>query len=65
MEIFAFWVITREPIKIQIHTASQNDRQNLDFLKDIYGYGKKMARNGGKMVIYESQILRLTLYNIK
>ena len=31
-------------------------------MKDIYGYGEKMARNGGKMVIYESQILRLTLY---
>jgi len=31
-------------------------------MKDIYGYGKKMARNGGKMEIYESQILRLTLY---
>ena len=29
-------------------------------MKDIYGYGEKMARNGGKMVIYESQILRLT-----
>ena len=56
------WAITREPIKIQIHTASQNDRQNLGFMKDIYGYGEKMARNGGKMVIYESQILRLTLY---
>ena len=54
MEIFAFWVITREPIKIQIHTTSLNDRQNLSFMKDIYGYGKKMARNGGKIVIYES-----------
>ena len=31
-------------------------------MKDIYGYGKIMARNGGKMEIYESQILRLTLY---
>ena len=63
MEIFAFWAITREPIKIKIHTASQNDRQNLGFLKDIYEYGEKMARNGGEMVIYESQILVLTLYH--
>ena len=55
-EIFAFWAIIRESIKIQIHTASQNDRQNLGFMKDIYGYGKKLARNGRKMVIYESQI---------
>ena len=31
-------------------------------MKDIYAYGEKTARNGGKMVIYESQILRLTLY---
>ena len=62
MEILAFWAIVREPIKVQIHTASQNDRQNLGFMKDIYGYGEKMAKNGGKMVIYESQILRLTLY---
>ncbi len=52
-EIFAFWAITREPIKIQIHTAYQNDRLNLGFMKDIHGYGKKMGRNGGKMVIYE------------
>ena len=64
MEIFMFWAITREPIKIQIHSAPQNDRQNLGFMKDIYGYGEKMARNGGKMVIYESQILRLTLQKL-
>ena len=31
-------------------------------MKDIYGYGEKITRNSGKMVIYESQILRLTLY---
>jgi hypothetical protein len=31
-------------------------------MRDIYAYGEKPARNGGKMVIYESQILRLTLY---
>ena len=34
-------------------------------MKDTYGYGEKMARNGGNMVIYESQILRLTLYLLK
>ena len=31
-------------------------------MKDIYVNAKKMARKFGKMVIYESQILRLTLY---
>ena len=57
-----FWAIIREPINVQTHSASQNDHQNLGFMKNIYGYGKKMVRNGGKMVICESQILRLTLY---
>ena len=32
-------------------------------MKDTYGNAKKMARKGGKMVIYESQILGLTLYD--
>ena len=54
--------ITFEPIKVQTCSASQNDRLNLSFVKDTHGNAKKMARNGGKMVIYESQILRLTLY---
>ena len=45
--------------------ASQNDCLNLSFLKDTYGNAKKMARQGGKMVIYESQILRLTLYKTR
>mgnify|MGYP001226634800 CR=1 FL=1 len=53
--------MTREPTKVQTHSASQNDSQNFGFMKDTYGYGEKMARNGGNMVIYESQILRLTL----
>ena len=33
-------------------------------MKDTYGNAEKMARKGGKMVIYESQILGLTLYVI-
>ena len=48
--------------QLQTRSASQNDRLNLSFVKDIYGNVKKMARKGGKMVIYESQILGLTLY---
>ena len=35
---------------------------NLSFVKDTYVNAKKMARKVGKMVIYESQILGLTLY---
>ena len=61
MEILAFYAIAIEPIKLQTHSASQNDRLNLSFVKDIYGNGEKMATKCGKMVIYESQILRLTL----
>ena len=56
-----FYVIAIEPIKVHTHTASQNDRLNLSFVKDRYGNAEKMARKGDKMVIYESQILGLTL----
>ena len=34
MEKIAFSVITFEPIKIQTHTAPQNDRLNFSFVKD-------------------------------
>ena len=53
--------MTFEPIKIQKRSAPQNDRLNLSFLKDTYVNAEKMARKVGKMVIYESQILGLTL----
>ena len=62
MEILAFYAIAIEPNKVQTPSASQNDCLNLSFVKYIYGNAKKMARKGGKMVIYESQILGLTLY---
>ena len=62
MEILAFYAIDIESIRVQTHSKSQNDRLNLSFVKDTYGNAKKMTRKGGKMVIYESQILRLTLY---
>ena len=61
MEILAFYALAIEPIKVQTCSASQNDRLNLSFVKDTYDNAKKMAKNGGKMVIYESQILGLTL----
>ena len=47
---------------IQTHSAPQNDRLNLNFVKGIYVDGEKMARIGRKMVIHESQILRNSLY---
>ena len=45
MEILTFYAITFKPIKIQKHSAPQNDRLNLSFVKDIYVNAKKMAGN--------------------
>ena len=42
-------VIDFHPIGILTHLAPQNDCQHLNFVKDIYVVGKKMARNGCKM----------------
>ena len=64
MKILIFYAIAIEPIKVPTCSASQNDRLNLSFVKDTHGNAKAMVRKGGKMVIYESQILRLTLYII-
>ena len=41
MEIFAFGVITFEPIKIQTCLAPQNDRLILSFVKDNHLVAKK------------------------
>ena len=62
MEKIAFCVITFDPIKIQTHLAPQNDRLNLSFVKDIYADGGKLARNGRKTAICQSQILVNSLY---
>ena len=35
LEIFAFCIITSEPIKILNHSAPQNDHLNHSFVKDI------------------------------
>ena len=56
-----FYAIAIGPIKVQTCSASQNDRLNLSFVKDTYDNAEKMVRKGGKMVIYVSQILGLTL----
>ena len=60
MKIFAFFVITFEPIKVQMCSAPQNDRLNFSFVKDIHVVGNKMARMGRKTAIYQSQILGIT-----
>ena len=57
MEIFTF-----EPIRIQTRYAPQNDCLNLSFVKDELTYGKKMARNGRKTVIYEEHSFQISLY---
>ena len=49
--IFVFFVITFVVIKNQTHSASQNDRLDLSFVKDIYVDGGKVARNGHKTAI--------------
>ena len=41
MEILAFYAIAIEPIKVQTHSASQNDRLNLSFVKDCMSMPKK------------------------
>ena len=58
---FAFCVITIVPIMIQTCLAPQNDRLNLSFVKDFHMVGKKMARNGWKMAIYQMQVLMISL----
>ena len=62
MEIFAFFVIIFEPIRIQTLYAPQNDRLNLSFVKNEHTGGIKMARNGRKMAIYESVLFRIRVY---
>ena len=48
--MFAFCVITFEPIEVQTCSAPQNDRQNLVFVKDIKVVVKKMTRNRRKVI---------------
>ena len=43
MEKIAFCVIAFEPIKIQTHSAPQNDRLNFSFVKDIHADGGNLA----------------------
>ena len=43
MEKIAFCVITFDPIKIETHSAPQNDRLNFSFMKDICVDGGNLA----------------------
>ena len=42
-------MVAFDPIEIQTQLALQNDRQHINFVKDMYVFGEKMARNGLKM----------------
>ena len=45
--IFAFCVITSEPIEVQTRSAPQNDHLNLNFVKDsCRKNGQKWLKNG-------------------
>ena len=46
MEILAFYDIALQPIKIQIRSASQNDRLDFSFLKDIVEIAEKWLKRG-------------------
>ena len=48
------YVIDFDPIGIYTCLALQNDRQNLNLVKDICVVGKKMARNSCKMAKHKS-----------
>ena len=52
MKIFLFCVITFEPIISKTCKATQNDHQILNFVKDKYTYGEKMARKYRTKAIY-------------
>ena len=43
IEKIAFCVITFDPIKIQTHSAPQNDRLNFSFVKDIHVDGGNLT----------------------
>ena len=57
-----FCAITLEPIEVQTHSAPQNDRLNLSFVKDIYADGGNLAWNGCKTAISQSTYFWDTLY---
>ena len=65
MEKIAFCVITFEPIKIQTHSAPENDGLNFSFVKDIHVHGGNLACNNCKTAICQSSSFRDTLYIVQ
>ena len=57
-----FLAITFEPIEIQTRSISQNKHHNLINLRLGMHFVFKMTLSMPKSAIYESQILRTTLY---
>ena len=45
-KFLAFYDIAPQPIKIQIRSASQNDRLDFSFLKDINAIAEKWLERG-------------------
>ena len=62
MDKIAFCVITFEQIKIQTYSATQNERLNLSFVKDIHEDGGNLAWNSCKTAICQCTFFLLTLY---
>ena len=47
-----YYVIIFEPIMIQVHKVTPNDRLNFSLVKDSFVVAWKLTRNGHKMAIY-------------
>ena len=63
METFAFFAITFEPIGILTHSAYQNDRLNLSFVKDKHTFAKKLPEMVVKLS-FMSQFYIETEYSV-
>ena len=64
MEIFAFCVITLEPIRFQTYQAHQNDLLNLSFVKGKHAVGKKWPETAVKqpfiiVILFDSDYIWL------
>jgi hypothetical protein len=62
MEIFAFCVLTFEPIISKTCSAPQNDCHNLSFVKDEHTYGKKWSEKVVQRSFIKGHSFRNSLY---
>ena len=62
---FSFCVITFETIEVQTCSTSQNDHQNLVFVKDIKVVVEKMTRNRRKMIAKTADSLVCPFHSIQ